>query len=194
MRYAQHMNSAAIDPSRVRRLTRAEYDELVAMGWFVDERVELLHGQVVEMSPSKPRHGGVIARLTELFVLALHGRAVTRPQTPFAASDDSEPEPDLAVVVDDDPWNAHPSRAYLAVEVADSSLRKDRHVKGPLYAAAGIPEYWIVNLVDGVVEVHTDPLADRYGAIRTARRGETITLTVFPDVTVQVDVFLPPEG
>jgi Uma2 family endonuclease len=175
-----------IAPERARRLSRAEYDRMVAMGMFTGERVELLHGVVIEMTPIDPPHGGAVQRLTRILLLALDPRAAVRVQSPFAASDHSEPEPDLAVVPPGDYDDAHPGEAYLLVEVAASSLTKDRGVKAALYASCGVPEYWVVNLVDQLIEVHTDIVRGTYARVVAFRKGERITLQRFPDVSIAV--------
>ncbi|HUS68025.1 MAG TPA: Uma2 family endonuclease, partial [Kofleriaceae bacterium] len=87
---------------------------------------------------------------------------------------------------------AHPTRAWLLIEVADSSLRQDRVLKAEIYAEAGVPEYWMVDVARGAVEVRTEPVAGQYGRLVTIARGESIALVAFPDVTVAVDDFLPP--
>jgi Uma2 family endonuclease len=175
----------------IRPIRRVEYDKMVEMGLFEDERIELLAGVLVQMSPSGPAHAHAVRRLTELFVIALQGRAVVGPQLPIALGDDSEPEPDLVVSPAGDYTREHPSQAHLIIEVADSSLRKDRRIKGALYAAAGIPEYWLVNLVDKVFEVHRDPRPAGYDSIVRVGRGETITPLRFPDLLVAIDDVIP---
>jgi Uma2 family endonuclease len=175
----------------IRPLRRAEYDKRVELGLFEEERIELLAGVLVQKSPSGPAYAHAVGRLNELFVVALHGRAVVRPQLPMALSDDSEPEPDLVVSPAGEYWREHPSQAYLVIEVADSSLRKDRRIKGALYAAAGIPEYWLVNLVDKVFEVHRDPQPAGYDSIVRVGRGETIAPLRFPDLVVAIDDVIP---
>ncbi len=169
-----------------RRLTRAEYGRMVRLGFFGDEHLELLRGMVVAMAPIGPPHRTVVDILNEMLVIALQGRALVSVQNPFAAADESEPEPDLAVVPPGKYREDHPHHAFLLIEVADSSLEADRDVKGPLYAASNVPEYWIVNLVDQVVEVYTDPVSERYRTVRTAGRGETLHPAAFPDVAVAV--------
>jgi Uma2 family endonuclease len=178
------LDIADITPERPRPLRRVEYDLLVEHGRFAEERVELLEGVIVEMSPQGPAHANVVERLTRFLVLALQGRAVVRPQSAFAASDSSEPEPDLAVV---EPGRGltdpHPREAFLIVEVADSSLLKDRGLKSSLYARAGVPEYWIVDLrsreieVRGLLVIESAYFCDRNGACgcrwgRWARRSQ----------------------
>ena len=151
-----------LSSENLRPLRRAEYDRMVEMGLFQEERIELLHGLLVEMSPIGTGHCEAVRRLTELFILALHERATVSPQLAFAASDDSEPEPDLAVIARKDHSHEHPKAAYLLVEVSESSLHKDRRIKTGIYANNGVPEYWIVNLIDDVIEVRTEPQGDRY--------------------------------
>jgi len=120
-------------------------------------------------------------------VLALSGRATVRPQSSFIAGDTSQPEPDLAVVRTpgslEDP---HPSDAFLIVEVAQTSLAKDRGVKARLYGLAGVGEYWIVDLPSMTIEVRTRPGDGTYAHCRTAAVGEAIGLAAFPDVEIRV--------
>ena len=117
---------------------------------------------------------------------SLAGRARVRCQLPFIASDASEPEPDVAVVPVADYRQAHPDRAFLIVEVANSSHKVD-HLKADLYAAAAVPEYWIVDVPGRSIEVRTDPVNGTYATMRTYRKGDTVALATFPDVTVAVD-------
>jgi Uma2 family endonuclease len=180
-----------LDPSLIRPLKRAEYDKLVALGSFRDERVELLRGTVVRMSPKGPPHEYAKERATAVFVMALHPRASVRVESSFAASEESEPQPDLAIVPLRSYADEHPSRAHLVIEVSKSSLSIDRAIKSAIYAEAGVPEYWVVNLVDSVIEVSTDPESGAYTTTTLHRKGGTITLVAFPDVTVAVDDILP---
>jgi len=99
---------------------------------------------------------------------------------------DSEPEPDLMVSPLDDYDTAHPDEAYLLIEVSESSLSKDRGIKRRIYAERGVPEYWIVNLVDRCVEVYTEPQGDGYRTLVTYERGQSIRLARFEDVEVRV--------
>ena len=181
------LDVAQIAPERPRPLRRAEYDLLVEHGRLAGEHVELLEGVIVEMSPQGHVHANVVERLTRLLILALHGRAVVRTQSAFAAGDSSEPEPDIAVIA---PGRAlsdpHPSEAFLIVEVADSSLVKDRGIKSSLYARAGVPEYWIVDLRGMAVEVRTTLDGEDYASCRVARLGDVLRPTTFPDVEIRV--------
>ena len=174
-------------PETPRPLKRSEYDRLVALGAFEDERVELLYGTLVAMSPQDPGHTGPIGVLTMLLVPALVGHALVRVQAPIVAADESEPEPDLAVVPLGSYRTAHPDRAHLIIEVALSSTKKDRLVKAPLYASSGFEEYWLVEVAAGVVEVYRDPVGGVYRAVTRHGAGETLTLQAFPSVAVPVD-------
>jgi Uma2 family endonuclease len=179
----------------MRPLRRVEYDRLVDAGAFEDERVELLRGFLVTMSPQGNLHAWITAELTRLLIVqlaqrGLDDRFVVRPQLPYAASDDSEPEPDLAIVPRQAFGDPHPDRALLVIEVADSSLRKDRDIKRDIYAEAGVPEYWIVDVAGRAVEVHTTP---RDGAFRSVVRigldGEIVP-TQLPGVSIRVAAIL----
>lgn len=171
---------------RLRPLRRVEYDWMVGQGFFEAEKVELLDGVIVEMNPQGTRHAATVQRLTPLFVLALRGRADVRVQSPFVASDISEPEPDLAIVPPGDYDAAHPSQALLLIEVAESSINKDRRVKTRVYAAAGVPEYWLVDVAMGTIEIRTQPASDGYTRVRIARPGDSIALQAFPDIEIAV--------
>jgi len=153
-------------PDRIRPLRRIEYESLVERGLLADSRVELLLGALVDVTPQGPLHANVVRRLGERLVRELSRDVHTRVQSPLALSDASEPEPDLAVVPAGDYDTAHPDRALLVVEVADTSLQKDRGIKTALYAMAGIPEFWLVNLAEKIVEVHRQPSAGRYADIQ----------------------------
>jgi Uma2 family endonuclease len=155
----------AYDPAVQRApLTRAQYDALVAQGAFAGQPVELLEGELVTMAPQGPPHSrgiDLLARRLDRLLLAEHGEAfAVRQEKPFAASDLSEPEPDIAVVdAADAAWGlpGHPSRAHLVVEVADSSARVDLAHKPRVYAASEVPLYWVVDLARQRTVVHRDP-------------------------------------
>ncbi len=143
-------------------LSRREFDALEKRGVLGDARVELLYGRVLSMSPQGGPHSWGVTELARALIPAVGRRGRVRIQMPFAASDSSEPEPDLAIVPPGDYLDDHPSTAWLVVEVADSSLDRDRG-KAKVYAAAGVVEYWILNLVENIVEVFSGPSADGYG-------------------------------
>lgn len=180
----------ALQHEEARPLRRLEYDRLVAQGCFEDERVELLGGVLLTMSPQGPRHATVIERLNMLLVPAVLGRAMVRVQSPLAAGIYSEPEPDLVLVAPGPRPHGHPHTAFLVIEVAETSLVKDRIIKSSIYAGCGVPEYWIVNLPENHVEIYTAIEHNLYREHRSAGRGESITLQAFPDITVAVDAFL----
>jgi Uma2 family endonuclease len=182
--------SVARDPSRT-PISRAEYDELVRRGAFDDARVELLHGRVVSMSPQGEPHSYGVSQLVTLLIQALGTRARIRPQSPFVAPDESEPEPDVAVLAPGTYLEGHPTTAWLIVEVSDSSLARDR-AKARLYAAAGVTEYWIVNLAEEVVEVYRQPDARGYAVTSRHGRGDVLRLVSFGDVEIRVEDVLPP--
>jgi Uma2 family endonuclease len=163
-----------------------EYERLVDEGFFLHERIELLDGVIVEMTPQGTRHAGTIQLLTDRLAAALGARASLRVQLPFAASETSAPEPDLLVVPPADYRRSHPTRAWLIIEVAESTLKKDRQVKVGIYAAAAVPEYWLVDLGAGVIEVRTQPINDTYADVRVVRPGDRIRLQAFPDVELAV--------
>ncbi|MBI4955042.1 MAG: Uma2 family endonuclease [Myxococcales bacterium] len=167
-------------------MRRCEYEQIVAAGVLGDDRVELLYGTIVAMSPHGPEHDDRLGELAERLIAALGSRAKVRVQSAFAASDGSEPEPDLAVVPRRSYRDAHPSDAWLIVEVADASLRKDRGPKARLYAESGVEEYWVVNLVDRAIELHAEPRDGTYALVTVHRPGETIALRRFPDVAMAV--------
>jgi len=179
-------DASLLAPQTTRALRREEYDRLVALGAFEDERVELIEGVLVTMSPNDPAHASPIEVLNEFLVVALRGRARVRVQLPLVAARESEPEPDVAIVPLGDYRNAHPDQAYCVIEVANSSVSKDRNIKAPLYAASGFREYWLVNVPERVVEVFREPAPEQYKQRARYGIGETLSLEAFPDVEVEV--------
>lgn len=177
---------SAVAVPQMRLIRREEYERMVELGFFRDERVELLYGVITSMSPKGPPHDSAIERLTELLVQALAGRATVRIQSAFAASDGSEPEPDVAIVPRGDYRSAHPTSAFVIMEVADSSLATDRGVKASLYAESGVEEYWVVNVRDGIVEVYGEIVRGAYTRVLPYRPGGKIAFGRFPDVEIAV--------
>ncbi len=176
----------------MRRLTRREYERLRAEHFFGNERVELLFGTVVTMPPVDSRHTESTYRLHALLAKKLDARARVYCQSAFAAADDSEPQPDVYVTAPASHWDDNPSRAHLVVEIANSSLRRDRIVKARLYSRVDVEEYWIVDINAGTVEVYRDQDAGQWRTITTHRRGETISPLAFPDVVIAVSEIVPP--
>ena len=175
-----------------RPLKRLEYERLAEQGAFDDERVELLFGLVIPVTPPRPEHENSVYRVYRAIEKQVGDRAEVRSNLAFAASEISEPEPDVYVTPNGDYWRANPERALLVIEVARSSLRIDRRVKRKLYALATVDEYWIVNHVDRVVEVHRDPHEGTWRQVSLHHPGETIAMLAFPDVTIAVSEILPP--
>ena len=154
-----------------------------------DEHVELLEGEIVQMSPQDPPHARPTRRLTRWFNQALGDEYAVRPQMPLTLPD-SEPEPDLAVVWtrDEDSLEDHPRTALLVIEVADSSARYDLMVKSRIYAKAGIPEYWLVLVRKRSIEVlrDPDPAAGVYLSRLTVGEGDCVAPKALPGPTIDV--------
>jgi Uma2 family endonuclease len=162
------LDPAQIAPAKIRPLLRQEYDRLVDLGAFRDERIELLRGHLVEMSPQGLPHADTVSWLCHFLARALdQARWEVRPQVPFAATADSEPEPDIAVTRHVRSRRSHPNKASLVIEVADSSLLRDRTIKREIYAEAGVPEYWIVDVLSRTIEVFTKPERGSYTRSKT---------------------------
>ena len=179
------------------RLDADRYFALVDQGEIrPDDRVELLEGVVVSMSPQGSPHANAIARLTALLVPLVGSRGVVRVQSSFRAGRFNVPEPDVAVVPGPlERWeDEHATEALLVVEVSLSSLPTDRLTKTAIYARAGVPQYLIVNLRDGCVETFAAPDRERatWGEVRTSRRGERIALVALPGLAIDVASMLPP--
>jgi Uma2 family endonuclease len=187
-------------PLSIRRWKRTEYDRLVELGIFDGEPLELIAGQLIVAEPQGSYHAGVINVIADVLRAALPMGLAVRVQSPIALDEDSEPEPDVAVVSggNADYLAAHPERPLLLVEVADSSLRFDRREKESLYARGGVQDYWIANLVDRVLEVHRTPIQDDaavYGwSYQTVERlipGATVALLALPSIRLGVSELLP---
>ena len=183
-------------PLKLRRWSRAEYDRLIACGAFDDDdRIELLDGLMVVKEPQGSWHAATVSHIRRVLQRAFGDRYDVRTHAPVALDDMSEPEPDLAVVKGRprDYRREHPAKPVLLVEVADSSLAKDRLRKSGLYARAGIADYWIVNAIDVVVEVYRQPeraaglrYGWKYGSVRLLRRGAVVSPLAAPRARIRV--------
>jgi len=180
-----------VDELNVRRLTVDEYMQMAQAGIIdEDERVELLDGVIVRMSPINPPHAYVVSTIAHVFDRLVPEGAAVRTQCPVQLSRYSLPEPDIAIV--QGPLRAYarrhpePGEIFLIIEVADSSLRKDRMLKLPLYATAGIPETWIVDLVHKQFLVHRKPVAGSYTDITVHQAGEVIAPLAFPEARIEI--------
>jgi Uma2 family endonuclease len=183
-----------------RRWRRVEYERLVELGMFVGERLELLDGLLVVREPQGSPHAATAAQIGQVLASAFGPGWHPRLHSPLALDDDSEPEPDVAIVpgAPFDYASAHPTTAALVVEVADSSLRLDRRFKRGLYARAGLQEYWIVNLVDRALEVHRAPRpatdsvhGGTYGSVDVFHPPDSVTPLAAPDARIAVAALLP---
>ncbi len=184
-------------PLLTRRFTVDEYHRMAEAGILTeDDRVELLDGEIVEMSPIGSRHAGTVARLTRLFGERAGDRAIVWPQNPIRLSRFLEPEPDVCLLRprDDFYTSAHPDREHilLLVEVADTSLHFDRTHKIPLYARGAIPEVWLVDLEGQAIDVYREPRREGYREVRTAGLGDTVSALALPALIVRVDEILAP--
>lgn len=166
---------------------------LVEWGVFDNERIELLGGMLVRMSPQGPRHAWTVLELGHRLALTLRNKAYVRHHSELVVSKDSAPAPDLAVIARSR-RDAHPRTALLVVEVARTSLAIDRGVKTAYYAGAGIPEYWIVDLVNDVVEVFTRPNRNkrRYGRHVVLGGDAVLRPLRLAGVEIPVAAILPP--
>lgn len=179
------------------RYTAEHYLRLVDEGVLgPDDSVELLEGVIVAVAPQGPRHAVAASQVSDALRAAIGSRASVRDEKPFVSGRYSVPEPDVGVVPGRqwDYLTAHPREAILLVEVADYSLAQDRLTKAAIYAAAGIPEYWIVNVRDDCVEVYRSPhpTARVYTERRIAGRDEELDLVALADARVRVNELLPP--
>jgi Uma2 family endonuclease len=178
-----------------RRFTVDEYHRMLEAGILRQrERIELIRGELIQKMGIGPGHGGCSSFLIARLVPRLVDRVLVAAGNPIVILPDSEPEPDLTLLKPraDFYRRAHPrpEDVLLVVEVADSSRRFDRNVKRPLYAEAGIAEYWIVDLVDEVVEVHRESEGGVYRQVERIGRGGSVSPQAFPDVTLSVDEIL----
>lgn len=159
-----------------------------------DARVELLNGEIIDMSPIGPLHGGVTNYLNDVFSKASRGRWLTTVQNPVRLDEHSEPQPDLMLLkpAADYYRNRHPrpEDVLLLIEVSDATLKFDREAKLPAYGRAGIGEVWIVNLTDRTVEVYREPHFTGYDSKSVLRTGEEAAPGVFPDLKINVEDLL----
>ena len=177
---------------RRRRFTLDEYHRMGETGILgEDDRVELIEGEIIEMTPIGSRHSGTVGRIQHLFSMRLTTRALVWVQNPLLlVRYQSEPEPDVMLLAPRSDFYAaghpEPPDVRLLVEVADSSLPYDRRTKFPLYARAGVPEAWLIDLDAGRLEIHRGPGDGRYDTVRTPRDDEPFAPLAFPDLTLSL--------
>jgi Uma2 family endonuclease len=185
----------AIEAEVPRRMfTVDEYHRMAEVGIFrPDERVELIEGEIVEMSPIGPRHAGCVINATRLFITRLGERVVLSPQNPVTIRPRSEPQPDLALLrpreVSYSEALPTPQDVVLAVEVADTTVRFDRLVKARLYARAGIAESWLLLPNDRAIEIHREPGPEGYAHVTRHDADQVVAPLAFPDASFAVSDF-----
>ena len=180
-----------------RRFTADEYHRMAETGVLChDDRVELVDGEIVEMTPIGSQHAACVDRMMVLLQRCVEGRGILRVQGPIRLDAHSEPQPDLSVLKPraDFYASAHPGPGdvIFLIEVADASLKYDREIKLRLYARAGIRESWLVDLQNERIDLFTDPTPDGYRASRQIRRGDRLTSQALPAASLLVDEFLHP--
>jgi Uma2 family endonuclease len=180
----------AVEVASARRLfNREEYHRMGEVGILKPtDRVELIRGEIVEMSPAGRRHQAFVDNLLQLLAVRLAGRAIVSVQNAVVLADDTEPEPDLKILrrrpVPYKEREAHAEDVLLLIEVADSSLAYDRSTKLGLYAESGIPEYWVVDCRVEAIEIYRGPDRDRYRDVSRIEGVATVTPQAFPDVAL----------
>lgn len=187
-------NTSYKTPVSKRLFTVKEYYKMAETGILhPDERVELLNGEIITMSPINSPHAGVVSHLYELLFVQLQGKTTINCQNPIHLADTSEPEPDITVAhFKKDRYRSHhpkPEDIYFIIEVADSTLEKDRKAKRLLYAKAGIGEYWIVNVTERQIEVFSQPADGNYQIMQVVRLGEQLS-SLTTDFVLNVDELL----
>ena len=182
-----------------RPFTADEFQDMEKFGILhEDDRLELIDGKIIIMSPIGDPHEIGTDWLNMLFVQRLSGRAMVRVQGAVRLNLHTAPQPDIIVYrmrpITQTPTPIPPSDVHLIIEVANTSLRYDRGPKLARYAAAGIPEVWIANLRNRQVAAHTDPVGDQYTTTQIYHPGQTITPQAFPDIALPVNDFMPPSS
>lgn len=182
-------------PLTRRRFTVEEYHRMADAGILdEDDRVELLDGEIVEMTPIGPRHAGGVARLDHLFGVRFGERAIVWAQNPLVLERHWEPQPDLVLLKPRQDFYTSalpgPEDALLVVEIAETSMQRDRRVKMPAYARTEVPEVWLLDLPGDRLEVFTDPAPEGYRKVRRLRRGDRLAPAAFPEVEFSVDEVL----
>jgi Uma2 family endonuclease len=182
--------------TQIRPLTSAEYYQMMESGIIREgERVELISGQIFTMAAKGTRHTVATTRLITELPTLIQRRAIVRCQEPITLPNNSEPEPDIAIVRlrSDDYIDSHPTPKdiILVIEVADSSIRFDRDIKAPLYAATGISEYWIVNLIDDRLEIYRQPEGDIYTSVQIVTPPRSINLPEFSEIALNISDLFP---
>jgi Uma2 family endonuclease len=183
---------ATLPNTTIARFTLDQYHRMIETGILVNCRVELLNGLITEMTPEGPLHSEAITDIQELLTLRISQQAKIRTDRPITLPNGSEPIPDIALVKRQRYRDRHPGPEdiYLLIEFAKATLAQDREDKRLIYAHAGVPEYWVVNLVDQELLVYRDPQAGDYTNCQVLGSGEAIAPLAFAQVLIQVDQLL----
>lgn len=187
--------SAITTALRHRKFSVEEYHHFIEQGVFKpEERIELWEGEFVEMSPIGKRHASTVDFLVEWLIEISQRRYIVRSQSPIVLSDFSEPQPDVCLLERSEDFYRQKSAAakdvLIAIEVADSTVKYDRDVKFPRYAANGIKEAWLIDLENDRVEIHSEPTEFGYSLIKILHRGQTAESTIFPEIKIAVEEIL----
>jgi Uma2 family endonuclease len=174
-----------------RKFSVEDYHRFIEMGVFEpEERLELWEGEFVEMSPIGKRHAGCVDALSEIIREFVGRNAIVRTQNPIVLNDFSEPQPDIALLRRREDYyrsvSATAADVLLTIEVADTTVKYDRNVKFPKYAASGIPEAWLVDLENDRVEIHSQPSESGYAVVKILQRGEIVESTVLKEIRIPV--------
>jgi Uma2 family endonuclease len=191
---ARAASESAGGPRR-HRFTVADFYRMAEVGIFhEDSRVELIDGEIIDMSPIGSRHMRAVNRLTKIFVGLAGDAAIVSVRNPIDLGEHTHPEPDVVLLrpSEDEYGGAHPTArdVLLIVEVADSSVEFDLKTKAAMYAAAGIADYWVWDIPGDGILVHRDPSPDGYRFVQTFRRGETLAPLAFPEHALAIDELL----
>ncbi|MEM8641289.1 MAG: Uma2 family endonuclease [Cyanobacteria bacterium P01_G01_bin.54] len=177
-----------------RKFTTTQYHQMAQAGILTpDERIELIAGEIIPMSPIGLKHLAMVNRLANFLPLQLSGRAIVSVQNPIRLNDFSEPQPDLALLKPQTDFYAsklpEPNDCLLLLEVADSSLRSDQEVKAPLYAQNQIQDYWLIDVENNTVTIYRDPQAGVYQRQVMLQPKGTISPLVFPKLVLKYSNF-----
>lgn len=178
-----------------KKFTVGQYHQMIESGILTDrDRIELLQGEIIEMSPIGMQHAACVDRMTELLVRKLGDRAIVRVQNPIQLGTRSEPQPDFSILQrrPDFYANGHPQPqdVFALVEVSDTTIEFDRTVKVPLYAQDSIPEVWIVDLNAQAIQVYREPSSSCYQQVQSFRRGQSLSFQAFTTIPFSVEQLL----
>lgn len=189
------MNVQSMPQPRRLRFTVDEYYKMIELGMLEDyEKAEIIEGEMIQKMPVGKRHSAVVEKLNELLRDRLGKSVSLRNRQPVRFNEYDEPEPDLAILQRrEDFYSGHkpvPKDVLLLIEVSDATLKYDRDTKLTLYAEAEIPEVWIVNLPNDIIEIHQKPSVGIYHLTKIFKRGEKIESEILPDLQLAVDEIL----